>query len=74
MDFLLKIENEEKAKYLFQFLKNLDFFEIEKFDQDKNWKELVKQAEKSKSIYIDEAKLSIESWKIKLKKIRKIKE
>ena len=34
----------------------------------------VKLAEKSKSISIDEAKLSIESWKSKLKKIRKIKE
>lgn len=43
-------------------------------DQYKNWRELVKLSKESKSIYIDEAKLSIESWKIKLKKIRKIKE
>ena len=67
MDYLLKVENEEKAKYLFQFLKNLDFVEIEKFDQDKNWRDLVKQAEKSKSIPIMEAKKAIDSWKQKFK-------
>jgi hypothetical protein len=67
MDYLLKVENEEKAKSLFQFLKNLDFVEIEKFDQDKKWRELVKQAEKSKSIPLKEAKKSIDSWKQKLK-------
>jgi hypothetical protein len=61
MDYLLKVENEEKAKILFQFLKKLHFFEIEKFDQNKKWRELVKRAEKSKSLSIDTAKLSIES-------------
>jgi hypothetical protein len=34
---------------------------------------IVKEAEKSKSISIEEAKLSIESWKSKLKSIRRIK-
>ncbi|MFY7734994.1 MAG: hypothetical protein ACOVSR_16050 [Bacteroidia bacterium] len=34
----------------------------------------VKLVEKSKSLSIETAKLSIESWKSKLKKIRKIKE
>ena len=67
MDYLLKIENKEKAKSLFQFLKNLDFVQIEKLDQEKNWKEMINKSEKSKSIPLSEAKESIISWKKKLK-------
>lgn len=67
MDYLLKVENEEKAKNLFQFLKNLDFVEIGKFNQDKNWKNLIKQSEKSNSIPLVEAKKAIDLWKQKLK-------
>jgi len=67
MDYLLKINNEAKAKSLFQFLKNLDFVEIEKHDASKEWAEVVKAAEKSKSLPITDAKGMKATWKRKLK-------
>ena len=67
MDSLLKINNETKAKSLFQFLKNLDFVEIEKHDATKEWTEIVKAAEKSKSVPLIEAKGIRDTWKKKLK-------
>ncbi len=62
MDYLLKINNESKAKALYQFLKNLDFVEIEKHDSYKEWRDIVKSAEKSKSIPLDKAKAISEKW------------
>ncbi|MEI6595557.1 MAG: hypothetical protein WCO28_08330 [Bacteroidota bacterium] len=67
MNYLLKVNNETKAKSLFQFLKNLDFVEIEKHDATKEWAEIVKTAERSKSVSIIEAKGVRETWKKKLK-------
>ena len=67
MDYLLKINNESKAKSLFQFLKNLDFVEIEIHDAAKEWIEVVKAAEKSKSVSLVEAKGIRATWKKKLK-------
>ena len=67
MDYLLKINNETKAKALLQFLKNLDFVEVEKHDASEEWSEIVKAAEKSKSVPLFEAKAVKETWKKKLK-------
>jgi hypothetical protein len=63
MDYLLKIKNQDKAKALFQFLKNLDFVEIEKHDSLKEWRDIVKAAETSKSIPLNKAKTLTEGWK-----------
>ncbi|MCX6185472.1 MAG: hypothetical protein NTU43_00550 [Bacteroidetes bacterium] len=67
MDYLLKINNTSKAKSLLQFLKNIDFIEIEKHDTMKEWKDIVKEAENSKSIPLAKAKNVRDTWKKELK-------
>ena len=67
MDYLLKINNTSKAKSLLQFLKNIDFIEIEKYDTMKEWKDIVKEAENSKSIPLAKAKSIRDTWKKELK-------
>jgi uncharacterized protein (UPF0335 family) len=67
MDYLLKINNTSKAKSLLQFLKNIDFIEIEKHDTMKEWKAIVKEAENTKSIPLAKAKSMRDTWKKELK-------
>jgi hypothetical protein len=65
MNYLLKIKNESKEKALFQILKSIDFVEIEKYDEFKEWKGIVKEAEKTKSIPLSKAIAASEQWKNK---------
>jgi hypothetical protein len=63
MDYILKIKNQSKAKSLLNFLKNLDFVQIEKHDLASEMKQVVKEAEKSKSISLNKARTLSEKWK-----------
>jgi len=65
MNYLLKIKNESKAKALFQILNSIDFVEVEKYDEYKEWREIVKEAEKTKSIPLSKAIAASEQWKNK---------
>ncbi len=65
MTYLLKIKNESKAKALFQFLKSIDFVEVKEHDSYAEWKEIVQQAEKTKSIPLSKAIAASEQWKNK---------
>jgi hypothetical protein len=63
MTYLLNIKNETKAKALLRFLKSIDFVEVKQHDNYSEWKEIVQQAEKTKSIPLSKALAASEKWK-----------
>ncbi len=65
MNYLLKIKNESKAKALLQILNSIDFVEVEKHDEFQEWKDIIKEAEKTKSIPLSKAIAASEQWKNK---------
>ncbi len=65
MTYLLKIKDEDKAKALIQFLNSIDFVELEEHDNFSEWKKIVKEAEKTKSIPLSKALSASEQWKNK---------
>lgn len=65
MNYLLKIKNESKAKALLQILNSIDFVEVVKHDEFQEWRAIVKEAEKTKSISLSKAIAASEQWKNK---------
>ncbi|HKR05515.1 MAG TPA: hypothetical protein VJY62_12845 [Bacteroidia bacterium] len=65
MTYLLRIKNESKAKSLLQFLKSIDFVEVSEHNDHSEWKEIVRQAERTKSIPLSKALAASEKWKSK---------
>lgn len=65
MNYLLKIKSESKAKALLQILNSIDFVEVKEHDEYEEWREIVKAAEKTKSIPLAKAIAASEQWKNK---------
>ncbi|MEO5572662.1 MAG: hypothetical protein ABIT08_01485 [Bacteroidia bacterium] len=65
MTYLLKIKNDNKAKALIQFLNSIDYVEVKEQDNYSEWKEIVHEAEKTKSIPLSKALAESGQWKNK---------
>ncbi len=63
MNYLLKTNNESKAKALLQILNSIDFVEVEKHDEFQEWKAIVKDAKKKQSIPLAKAIAVSAQWK-----------
>ena len=65
MEYVLKVKEDKKGKALINHLQSLDFIELQKQEDEidpKSFRDMIRRAERSKSLSLDEAKTRIAKW------------